>query len=189
MNALLNKHPGETCHIVGKGPSLRYLQAKHFGAGPVIALNNAIVVVQDLGLTNPIYSLQKDGNPAYMVEPYAHIPVILQDTPGYSLDYFPEHPVRILVSPTRDLGFERPTIVAIRMAIALSQFIMGCTALKLLCCDNLVTGALETYNPRTGESKVTGAARFYQSSGPLIIQDLEQIEHEFIIPAGKKKTA
>lgn len=187
LDELRNTHAGETAWIVGKGPSLRFLRREHFGPGPVIALNDAIITVQKLGLPNPIYSLQKDGNPRHMVEPLAEIPLILQDTPGYSRDWFPEHPRRILVDPIRDMGFHRPTIVAVRMAIYIARFMMGCDKIQMVSCDYLVTGALETYDPRTGGAKVTGAARFYRSSKKLVLKDLKSIRHDFIVPRADAK--
>ncbi len=50
-----------TTTIVGRGPSLLALTAADFPAGPVIALNAAIVQIRRLGLPNPIYTMQKDG--------------------------------------------------------------------------------------------------------------------------------
>lgn len=184
LDELRGLYPGQTGWIVGKGPSLRYLRAEHFGEGPVIALNDAIVAVEKLGIPNPIYSLQKDGNPMHMVEPNDGVTLILQDTEGYSRDWYPEHPQRILVDPMQDMGFERPTIVATRMAIYIARA-MGCDKIKIVCCDYLVTGALETFDPRTGQARVTGAAQFYQSSGELVLQDLEGMPHEFVLPVEK----
>ena len=181
MNKLKHKHPGETCWIVGKGPSLRYLRAEHFGEGPIIALNDAIAAVQEINLTNPMYSLQKDGDEQHMLKPYDEIILILQDTPGYSRDWFPEHPVRILVDPINELGFDHVQVLVPRMAIEIAKQ-MGCTALKMMCCDSLVTGALETFDPRTGEAQVTGAARWYKATRKFILDDLKMIPHEFILP-------
>ena len=181
MNALRHKHSGETCWIVGKGPSLRYLRAEHFGAGPVIALNDALALVQNLGLDNRIYSLQQDGVPQHMVEPRADVWLILQDTAGYSRDWFPNHPIRILVDPIKDLGFDHIQVLAVRMAIAIAKQ-MECSFVKMLCCDSLTTGALETFDPRTGICEVTGAARWYLATKPYIFDDLQAIQHEFILP-------
>lgn len=181
MNALRHKHPGETCWIVGKGPSLRHLGGEHFGQGPIIALNDAIAVVQEINLTNPIYSLQKDGDEKHMVKPYAEIPLILQETPGFSGEWFPEHPARILVDPIQDLGFDHVQVLATRMAIQIAVQ-MDCASLKLVCCDSLVTGALETFNPRNGKAQVTGAAHWYKLTRPYIMADLKDIAHEFILP-------
>lgn len=184
MNALRHKHQGETCWIVGKGPSLRDLSARSFGDGPVIALNDAIMVVQELALPNPIYSLQKDGYPEHMVEPHADVTLILQSTPGYSGEWFQEHPTRILVDPLEDLGFDHVQALSTRMAIEIAKQ-MGCDYLKVLCCDNLVMkGTLATYEPRDGTAAVTGAAKWYKLTRPYILEDLISIPHEFIIPAG-----
>jgi hypothetical protein len=54
-------HYGGTAYIVGKGPSLQYLTANDFGAGPVIAINESITHIENLGIPNPIYSMRKDG--------------------------------------------------------------------------------------------------------------------------------
>ena len=58
---LRNRHRGQTCYIVGKGPSLQYLRWHHVGPGFVITINEAVVHVQTLGLPNQIYAMQKDG--------------------------------------------------------------------------------------------------------------------------------
>jgi len=181
LNQLRHKHPGETCWIVGKGPSLRYLRASHFGAGPVIALNDAIAAVQELGLSNKLYSLQKDGQLEFMVEPFEHVILILQDTPKYSREYFQEHPHRILVDPILDLGFDHVQVLATRMAIEIAKQ-MDCAEIRMMCCDNLMTGALETYDCRTETSAVTGAAHWYKETKSYILADLENIQHEFVLP-------
>ena len=49
-------------YIVGRGESLQYLTREYFGEGVVIALNRAIIKVNELNLPNKIYLLQKDGN-------------------------------------------------------------------------------------------------------------------------------
>lgn len=61
IESLRGKHDGKTCYIIGNGPSIKYLRAKHFGPGPVIALNQSIEIVERLWLKSPVYSLQKDG--------------------------------------------------------------------------------------------------------------------------------
>ncbi len=61
ISKLKGKHAGSCAYVVGKGPSLMHLRAQDIGPGPVIVLNEAISIVQQLGLPNPIYSMQKDG--------------------------------------------------------------------------------------------------------------------------------
>lgn len=52
-----NRH----CYIVGKGPSLDLLEAKHFEHnGPVICINESIHKVEELGVPNRIFCMQQD---------------------------------------------------------------------------------------------------------------------------------
>lgn len=50
-------------YIIGKGPSLDHLRAEHFpnAHAPVIALNEAIHIVEKLDLPNPTFGLQQDA--------------------------------------------------------------------------------------------------------------------------------
>jgi len=62
MNSLLkNKYKNQTVWIIGKGPSIQYLKKENIGNGPIIALNDAIKIIEKLDLSNDLYSLQKDG--------------------------------------------------------------------------------------------------------------------------------
>ena len=53
----------QPCYLVGKGPSLDHLRAEHFlkREAPVIAINEAIHAVEQLGLPNPTFCLQQDA--------------------------------------------------------------------------------------------------------------------------------
>jgi hypothetical protein len=55
-------HKGETCYIVGTGPSIGKLTAADFADGFVIAINSAISMIESLDLAIPVYSQYKDGN-------------------------------------------------------------------------------------------------------------------------------
>jgi len=61
MEALKNKHKGESVWIIGKGPSLRFLKKKDIGEGIIITINQSIIQIEALGFENTIYSLQKNG--------------------------------------------------------------------------------------------------------------------------------
>ena len=61
MEKFKDIYKGQTIWIVGKGPSLQYLIKEDIGSGPVITINEAIVKVEEVGLSNPVYSMQKDG--------------------------------------------------------------------------------------------------------------------------------
>ena len=54
---------GNRCYIVGKGPSLDKATAKTFPdpRAPIIALNEAVLVIEKLDIPNPIFGLQQDA--------------------------------------------------------------------------------------------------------------------------------
>jgi len=68
IQALKGVHAGATAWIVGKGPSLLMLTREQLGPGPIIAINEATIVVESLGLDNPVYSMQKDAD-SYAIGP------------------------------------------------------------------------------------------------------------------------
>ncbi len=181
---LHNKHSGDIAYIVGKGPSLQYISYSCFSVqGPVIVLNDAIMEIEtSLPYLNcPIYSLQKDGHPNFMYKPSKETFLILQSTEGYSKEYYREHKKRIVIDPVKDQGFDHPQVMAIRMAISMAVY-MGCAFINLLCCDSLTSEDYRTYNPRTGASSETDAAKFYRLSKTKVLQDLRSVKHEFITP-------
>jgi hypothetical protein len=180
IDSLRGAHPGQTGQIVGKGPSLKYLTGEHFGPGPVLALNDAIIAVEWLGLSNPLYSLQKDGNPHHMTRPGDDVTLILQSTPGYSSAWFPEHPQRLLVDPRAELHFADDSVMSIRMGAAILR-LMGCEQMVFISCDSLASDDLRTYYPRTGKTKKRCAA-MYAAVIPLLFSDLEGFPYRVFTP-------
>jgi hypothetical protein len=144
IQELRDAHKGETCRIVGKGPSLRDLGESDIGSGPVIAIAEATVVAERLGyVPRRMYSLQKDiGN----YEPRSGCPVLLSfhesraDLPGYEPSY-----VFDMVSDLH-LPYNGWSAVA---ACEIAR-LMGCTALDYICCDVMTTGDMSTYDPLKG---------------------------------------
>ena len=61
ISTLRNCYVGQACTVVGKGPSLLHLTREQISAGPIIALNESILKVLTLDLSNDIFSMQKDG--------------------------------------------------------------------------------------------------------------------------------
>lgn len=179
-------YTNQACYIVGKGPSLEFLSSSYFvNSIPVICLNDSIIVVEQLRLSNPIYSLQKDGDFAHMVKPSDETILILQNTKGYSKDFYPEHPKRMLVDPVADMGFDLYQTMAIRMAIWITLY-MGCNHIDFLSCDSLVSDDLRTFNARNRSSMVTGAGNWYRLSRHDVLNDLRDISHKFITPSKEK---
>lgn len=183
LHDLENIHKGKPGYIVGKGASLEFLTREYFIAGtPILCMNESIVMVQDMELDNPLYSLQKDGQLPHMVKPNDDVVLILQNTEGYSRDFFPDHEKRILIDPMADQGFLYQMVMAIRMCIHLAQY-MGCASLCLLCCDSLTSGDLRTFDVFTGTAKVTPASEWYEKSIVDVLSDLQNSPHVFVTPA------
>lgn len=195
MLELAGMYPEQTAYVIGKGPSLGFLRSEHFHTnGPVIALNQAIAVVERLDIPNPIYSLQKDG--CGYVGPHSHClqrdgvdwmirpkkaTLILQDTEEYSRNCLHGYEPRVLVCPVRDLGFEHLSTMAVRMGIAIAKQ-MGCGHIKMVSCGSLVNGNTETFNVWTGIAEETPAGMNYIPAKTDVLHELSEIEHSFFIP-------
>jgi hypothetical protein len=124
---LANLYPGQTATVVGRGPSLLGLGTGDFGAGPVLVLNHAILPIRQLGLSNPLYSLQKDG---CLVPPEAPETLILSS--GQSRTCFASYEPRYVFDVTR-FGLTR-SCMSLTLAVALAS-LMGCSGARLLAFD------------------------------------------------------
>lgn len=194
FHELRGKYAGETAWIVGKGPSLAYLRSEYFKGGPVIALNQSILIVEELDLPNPIYSLQKDGcgimephgtcaqrnGHDWMIRPKSAT-LIVQETKGYSRYCLADYQPRMMIDPRGHLKFQFQETMAIRMAIALAK-IMGCASICLLCCGSLVNGNLDTFDVWTRTAKRTGAGDHYLHARPNVMRELVNMKYWFVIP-------
>jgi hypothetical protein len=211
LSIVKDRYPNQTAWIVGKGPSLQFLQAKHFGGGPVIAMGHSILVVQELILDPPIspnvtppkcpmYSLQKDGcderhhthdvcasntsagiNYPAMVYPKETIPLVIQWS--YGRFCLKDHLFRIVISEQgmKDLGLKKVTTMSISMSTALAKY-MGCTHLVYLCCDSLVNGDIRTYNVFTKKPEQTKSGDHYKNGRIMLKNLIGCTPYEFILP-------
>ena len=179
MNDFKGLYPGQTAWIVGKGPSLLHLRKEHLGEGPVITINESILIVQELGLSNSIYSMQKDGEYGigHAVHPRMYIPVILQ-RPGYSENDLPLHPLRTWVAP-EDYGFHHAEM-SIRLCVAIAKE-MECGRITFVCCDSLVNGDVRRVDAQDRRI-VRANSGSYVYVKPLVLKDVEDIPHEFVLP-------
>lgn len=193
---LRDKYSGQTAWIVGKGPSLAHLRADHFtDSGPVMTMNEAILIVQKLGIPNTIYSMQKDGchmDPDIrctvecqmhwpMVYPDAEVTAILQD-PGFSQECLPRHEKKLWVDPVRELKFHEATEMSVLMCIRLAK-IMGCVKIHLVSCDSLA-GDYRTIDVHTLQSAVNGFSGHYAYVVPQVREALKGFPHAIILPRG-----
>lgn len=156
ITALANVYAGQTCYIVGKGPSLLNLTADHFAQpGPVVTLNQAICTVQTLGLPNPLLSMQKDGAyPIVCDRPCAHCPdtgpdmvrpdsgALLLVSKANSAHCFTDYRPRYVFDTEADLFLYwrmASAVVAVRLAE-----LMSCTGLVFVSLDACTTGDVRT---------------------------------------------
>jgi hypothetical protein len=176
-------HAGSTAYIVGKGPSLRYLSAENFDAFPaiIITMNEAILPVQDLDITHPIYSMQKDGLPGSMVRPHDNVFLILQK-PGYSQDWYPDHPFRFHIDPINDFGFEKADVMSVRMCVAFAK-LLGCTRIVFMCCDSLA-GDYQTWDIQRDQITMESVG-YYAAVVPEVLAEVAGMEYEIVLPGEK----
>jgi hypothetical protein len=174
INILRNRHAGARCCIVGMGPTLLDLTAESFTASDVVvAMNHAIIHIEQLPLTIPVYSMQKDG---FCVRPLKH-PLIVHELEGVheigaenanSPDYAP----RYLFNNPDDFGLEwyRPSVVT---AVKIAE-LFGCRRLKLLACDALSTGDVRRveFEP-DGTTRIDEGSRGYTAPTHKL-QELEE---------------
>lgn len=191
LKDLRGVHTGETAWIVGKGPSLMNLRAGHFGAGPVIAMNAAIMIVQALGLPNPLYAMQKDGcsHQPCVCRPRGDQPalVILKEStvlflqrPGFSERCFPMHANVIFVQPEKEL--QLPThAMSIRMCAAIAR-LMGCSKIVFVACDSLANGDIRRVDFWSGGIVQDAGTAHYLPNNPKLVKELGRFPYRCLTP-------
>lgn len=163
IQELEDRHKGETAYIVGKGVSLLSLTKNHFGPGPVIAMNQAIVKIEELGLSSPIYSSQKDGP---VVKP--KVATLLLSNPR-SKDAWPGYKSRYVYTMEADFGLEdiAPSIMACVKIVKL----MGVTKVIVLACDGR-HGDHRSFFPQEDGSWEPGAHGCYSGGAKIVTEGI-----------------
>ena len=167
---LQNIHKGNTAYIVGKGASLARLSRMHVGKGVVLAINQAVIAIEALGLPNQTYSIQKDG--LEMVEVFSTTALILQR--GRSDGFYTEHPRRIIIDTD-------PSIMSIITCIDLGEW-LGCNRFVFLCCDSLTHDDYNTYDVFTGKIARTRGSGNYEKNKADILERVQKCRFEFVTP-------
>ena len=178
-----------TATIVGKGPSILRLTRRDFAPGPVITLNHAIVVVRELHLCNPVYSMQKDGclqhrpnlpPPRRCVCPSSRMPIpVLPETVVLSAAESSlchrTYPWRDVVDVEAEFGLPW-NVMSVVVAVCYARR-LGCDSLVVLGCDSYTSGdtarvELGRIRPTQGDGYRRGAAkaeRIARASGMEIV--------------------
>lgn len=143
---LAGRHPGETATIVGTGPSLLRLTTSDFGAGPVIALNDAVLALRRLRLPNRMYVMQKDGCIPHGAR--ARVPILRCVCPGRMPQ--PRMPEEVILSAAESSrcwrGYPRRHVLDVEslglrwatsstpVAVKVAE-LMGCASVRMLAHD------------------------------------------------------
>ena len=134
----LNKHKDQTVYIVGKGFSLNYITRDYFGEGIVIAINEAIELIEPLNLPNIVYSLQKDLYTS-KVKPETRLLLHVHE----SAKTVNLKEIDATIFDNEDLGLRIIDFSALT-AIQLGR-LMGCTKFVFIAFDSVVKSDLRTY--------------------------------------------
>lgn len=142
IGELRAEHSGETAYIIGKGASLQYLKKEDIGEGIIIALNEAIVKVEELNLPNKTYSMQKDLGD--FPEPKtATLLVHFRESNDAHKDYKP----RYVFDCVKDFNLKQDSFSAL-VAGEIAK-LMGCKKLVFVSCDVCANGGVQTCVPNT----------------------------------------
>jgi hypothetical protein len=142
IQKLKNQHEGETCYIIGRGPSLATLRKGHIGDGIIIVLNQAYADVEKLGLPNVMYSMQKDHLYGYPVK----MPILVHEPESVKESYanIEEYQNAYVWDNEKDfcLIWSYPSSP---VAVTIANF-MGCKECVMLCHDAITNGDLMSYS-------------------------------------------
>jgi glycosyltransferase involved in cell wall biosynthesis len=171
---LTGKHKGETCYIVGTGPSISNLKESDFLPDiPIITISSAILKVESLNINNPIYSIQK--NVVLHRPKRATLLVAKQgENPNEFKDYKPRYVFDTvkLFDGKNPFGYkEFSTNCALKMAKT-----MGFEKVKMLCFDAFTNGNLEAGYTDGVNKDLSGYKRQVPRIKALIEQEKLNVE-------------
>lgn len=193
--SLKDIYKGQSVWLVGKGPSLEYIQKHHFDDGIVIALYEAIIAVEELNLPNPIFSLQKDGGDrkiktennlcpdchytdqcgescGSMIRPKKAILLLHDLESNYCFSDY----LNRVVFDLETLNLQNNIHSAV-FAVKIALF-FGCNEFHFLCFDASVNGDNRTYVPGKG---IVGSDT-YGNQKSYIDQFINNFKSEWKIP-------
>jgi predicted SAM-dependent methyltransferase len=144
---LQDKYEGQTAWIVGRGASLLNITSDHFGYGPVIVLNEAIINVAPLGLSNDVFTLWRNGDVMRDLPNYGAIMIlcddpVLNDPP--SSTRFTGYNQRYTFDCRQDLNCNPAMTFSMKAALEIAVQIFGCTSIAFIAFDSCTTGDLRT---------------------------------------------
>jgi len=145
--ALHNVYKDQTAWIVGRGASLLNVTKEAFGLGPVIVLNEAIMNISRLRLSNDVYTLWRNGDVLPDLPKYGAAMIlcdnpVLSDPP--SSTQFPDYRLRYVFECRRDLDCDPPATFSMKAALEIAVRIFGCNRVVFVGFDSCTVGDVKT---------------------------------------------
>jgi predicted SAM-dependent methyltransferase len=142
IQKLQNKYAGQTCYIIGRGPSLLNIKKENIGAGPVIVINEAIYNIAALKLDNDIYSQWRNGDMPDELPQYLKAGDTLllceNNVPQYEnkVDKYKDYSPLYFFECRRDLSHNPEVMFSHAAAVEIAVRIFGCTKLVMMGFDS-----------------------------------------------------
>jgi len=178
VGSLQHLFENQMVYIIGKGPSLDYIQAGHFKdqKAPIVCLNESIHTIEQLQLPNPIMCLQQDAQLRDTCRPRSGCPML---TSIKAANFYADYPKIYVYDPRRyHLALNALSVsAAIKIAISLEA-----RAFTLVSFDACVNKKLEYakvigYSPTWG-----GELKRFLTHRAKIKDRLGDYPAEWIIP-------
>jgi hypothetical protein len=126
---LKDKHKGKICNIIGKGRSLDTFSGAE-NDGPVIAINEAIHVVEALDISNPLYCLTQDIWLKDSCLPKKAALLLNENAAGW----YPDYDNKYHFCPSQFGLPKLPVPLSALCAMRIAE-LMGCSSFEFHCFD------------------------------------------------------
>lgn len=178
-----DKYQGQTCYIIGKGPSLDALRASDFKTnGPILCVNDSVKKINKLNhWAQPTFVLQQDATLREECRPNHEDCVII--VAPQSRAWYTDHKKRVIMVPEA-LGAQHagPSVI---VAICIAE-LLGCSKLVLISFDAATHKECDYANvigyPAT---RAGDTSRFLNHKTQMLRKlDATGLNYEFFTPSG-----
>ena len=172
---LLPDFEGKTCYIIGKGPSLNYLNKKHFPTnGPVIAINESIHKVETINMYNPTFMIQQDTSLKDTCRP-KFATVLVAST---AQNWYANYPKKLVFSRNNlgvAVGVTSEYAVVIAKELKVKKIVF-------LCFDAVTNGNVEYADIIPYLSTRGGPTDRFKKNGKMMLAHIGDIPYVFVTP-------
>lgn len=178
LDMLRGLFEGQTANIIGKGPSLDYLSANDIVDGPIIALNEAIHVVELLGLPNSTMVVQQDSHLGDKCVPSNDRTKMLVSFMAKQCGK--DFANRIVYNPV-SLGLRDASLSA-QIAVGLCR-LFGISKIRFLCFDACVNGNTNYAKAIGSKPEEHGEPTRFLRHRDILKTAAKKFNPEWVIPA------